>query len=532
MGFEDTRPYLVSDIVEDNALWAADEPAIIFKDRTWTWRAFRDGVHRLQQGLARHGVARGSRVAILERNCDDYILLHYALAGMGAVLVPVNIWLRSAEVAYILASAQPGFLVVGEEFAATAAAAVEGLADLPRIIRRGAGEEGELHWQDLLADGPAVELPRPTSWEDPHVILYTSGTTGRPKGAVISHRRTVLDALAASGAYGIRTGERFYCYMPLFHTGAWDYFKLFFYRRGAVVLAERFDAEEAVALIERHGCNGMFSVPLTLRKIVETPSFATSDMSSMRFIAYGSYDPSNVMVNVLNAFRERGAREVGITHVYGMTEAGPFISYMPPERAEAKPGSIGRPLPGVQLRLLDEEMRPVAPGETGEICLKAPCLMSGYLNRPEATQEAFAGGWLHTGDLGRIDEEGDLHLVDRKKDMIRSGGENVFAKEVEQVLIAHPAIRDCAVVGLPDADYGERVVAVVMLEAPGAADEPEVIAYTRRRIAGFKTPKQVFFVDDFPRTPAGKIQKHLVRGALLAGMQQAREIPHDAHQGH
>jgi len=516
VGVGDAQTYLVSDIVEDNAAWAVDQPAIIFKDRIWTWREFRDGVHTLRRGLGRQGVVRGSRVAILERNCDEYILLHYALASMGAILVPINIWLRTAEIAYILASAQPSLLVVGADFVETALAAAAALPDQPRLIYRGAPVAGQLGWLDLLADGPAMALSAPESWNDPHVILYTSGTTGRPKGAVISHRRTVLDALAASGAYGIRPGERFYCYMPLFHTGAWDYFKLFFYRGGAVVLAERFDAEEAVHLIEQHRCNGMFSVPLTLRQIVEAPSFATADMSSMRFIAYGSYDPSNVMVRVLNAFRERGAREVGITHVYGMTEAGPFISFMPPERAERKPGSIGHPLPGVQLRLLDEEMNPVSPGETGEICLRAPCLMSGYLNRPEATAEAFAGGWLHTGDLGRIDEEGDLHLVDRKKDMIRSGGENVFAKEVEQLLITHPAIRDCAVVGLPDADYGEQVVAVLMLEAPGAADAGEIIAFVRRQIAGFKTPKQVFFVDEFPRTPAGKIQKHIVRQSLLS----------------
>jgi fatty-acyl-CoA synthase len=512
----DAKPYLVSDIVEDNAIWAGDEPAIIFGDCTWTWREFRDGVYALQRGLSRQGIVRGSRVAILERNCDDYILLHYALAGMGAILVPINTWLRTSEIAYILASSQPSMLVVGTAFVETATAAIYTLADPPRLLYRNDEAVGRLRWSDLLADGPPVTPSTPDSWDDPHIILYTSGTTGRPKGAVISHRRTVLDALAASGAYGIRTGERFYCYMPLFHTGAWDYFKLFFYRRGAVVLAERFDAEEAVVLIERHRCNGMFSVPLTLRQIVETPSFATADMSSMRFIAYGSYDPSNVMVRVLNAFRERGAREVGITHVYGMTEAGPFISFMPPDRAEQKPGSIGRPLPGIQLRLLDEHMKPVAAGETGEICLRAPCLMSGYLNRPEATAEAFAGGWLHTGDLGRVDEEGDLHLVDRKKDMIRSGGENVFAKEVEQILIAHPAIKDCAVIGLPDDDYGERVVAAVMLEKPGTADEREVIAYVRQRIAGFKTPKQVFFVDEFPRTPAGKIQKHLVRQSFLS----------------
>ena len=517
MGIGAAQTYFVHDIVEDNAIWVADQPAIIFNDRTWTWRQFRDRLHTLAQGLARNGVVRGTRVAILERNCDDTIILHYALARLGAILVPINIWLRTAEIAYILASAQPSFLVIGANFTDTARAATESLPDQPRLIYRGSPPPGQLGWPDLLAPGPAIPMSAPETWDDPHVILYTSGTTGRPKGAVISHRRTVLDALAAAGAYGIRPGERFYCYMPLFHTGAWDYFKLFFYRAGAVVLAERFDAAEAVQLIQRHRCNGMFSVPLTLRQIVETPAFATADMSSMRFIAYGSYDPSNVMVRVLNAFRERGAAEVGITHVYGMTEAGPFIAFNPPDRAAAKPGAIGRPLPGVQLRLLDEAMNAVAAGETGEICLRAPCLMSGYLNRPEATAEAFAGGWLHTGDLGRIDADGDLHLVDRKKDMIRTGGENVFAKEVEQVLITHPAIRDCAVVGLPDADYGERVVAVLMLEAPGAADPAEIIAFVRQQIAGFKTPKQVFFVDEFPRTPAGKIQKHIVRQSLLAG---------------
>jgi fatty-acyl-CoA synthase len=217
---DDARPYLVSDIVEDNAVWAPDDPAIIFKDRIWTWRDFRDGVHTLRRGLGRQGIVRGSRVAILERNCDDYILLHYALASMGAILVPINIWLRTSEIAYILASSQPSILVVGAEFADTAVAAIEALADPPLVIYRGEAGSDQLRWRDLLANGPNVVVSTPASWDDPHVILYTSGTTGRPKGAVISHRRTVLDALAASGAYGIRTGERFYCYMPLFHTGA------------------------------------------------------------------------------------------------------------------------------------------------------------------------------------------------------------------------------------------------------------------------------------------------------------------------
>jgi fatty-acyl-CoA synthase len=175
----DAKPYLVSDIVEDNAVWAADEPAIIFKDRTWTWREFRDGVNTLRRGLSRQGIVRGSRVAILERNCDEYILLHYALAGMGAILVPINVWLRVSEIAYILASSQPSMLVVGAEFADTAAAAINALADPPRLLYRRGGTSGHVCWSDLLADGPPVTISTPDSWDDPHIILYTSGTTSR-----------------------------------------------------------------------------------------------------------------------------------------------------------------------------------------------------------------------------------------------------------------------------------------------------------------------------------------------------------------
>lgn len=507
-------PFFLSDVVTDNKRWIPDQVALICGDRQWTWAAFADEVDHLQSGLTAEGVRHGSRVAVLDRNSDDYVLLGYALAGMGAVLVPVNMWLRANEIAYILNNCQPILLVTSDEFLPAAREACALLMEQPRIVLRGAERDDAVPWQRLRETPLRDDVSRPQSWDDPHLILYTSGTTGRPKGAIISHRRTVLDALNALPVFGIRTGDRFFCYMPLFHTGAWDYLKLFFMQRGSAVIAERFEPENAVTTIARHRCNAMFGVPIVLRQMVESVAWKTADLSSMRLIAYANYDPSSLILRIVEAFRERGATELGIANAYGLTEGGPYICILRPADAMARPLSIGTPVPGTQVALLDDQLQPVPPGELGEICIRSPALMSGYLNRPEATAEAFAGGWLHTGDLGRIDEEGFVHLVDRKKDMIRTGGENVFAKEVEQILVAHPGVHACAVVGLPDVDYGEQVVAVIVAE-PERPSAEELIRFVRDRIAGFKAPRRIVFVDEFPKTPAGKIKKHEIKKMLL-----------------
>lgn len=507
-------PYLLSDVVADNVRWAGDQPALFFGDKVTTWAEFGEAVERIQNGLTELGVTHGSRVAVLDRNSDEYVLLGYALAGMGAILVPVNMWLRAAEVSYILGNCQPCLLVVGQEFSALADEAVEPLADKPRMVLRGHQEQGVVTFAEMMGMRTKKPISRPRGWDDIHLVLYTSGTTGRPKGALISHRRTILDALNALPVFGIKRSERFFCYMPLFHTGAWDYLKLYFMQRGAAVIAERFEPESAVQQIERHRCNGMFGVPLVMRQMVESKAWPKSDMSSMQLIAYANYDPSTLILKVVEAFRERGAERIKIANAYGLTEGGPYICINRPEDSLEQPLSIGIPVPGVQVALLDDAMREVPRGEIGEICVRSPALMSGYLNRPEATAEAFAGGWLHTGDLGRVDEKGFVHLVDRKKDMIRSAGENIFAKEVELTLIAHPQVRDCAVFGVPDADYGERVVAAVVTEETAPVDAEDLIRYVRSSIAGFKAPRQIIFMDELPKTPAGKIKKHEIKKRL------------------
>jgi fatty-acyl-CoA synthase len=245
-------PFLLSDVVADNARWVPDERALIFQGRIRNWREFAQDIEKIQTGLSSLGVTRGSRVAVLDRNSDDYVLLGYALAGMGAVLVPVNMWLRIAELTYILGNSQPLLLVTSLEFLDAAKEAIAPLAEPPRLILRGSAHEGTIPWQEVAEGKDGQIVSRPSSWDDPHLVLYTSGTTGRPKGALISHRRTILDAMSALPIFGIKERECFFCYMPLFHTGAWDYLKLYFMRRGAAVIAERFEADTAVSDLQEY----------------------------------------------------------------------------------------------------------------------------------------------------------------------------------------------------------------------------------------------------------------------------------------
>lgn len=516
------QPYYLHDIITDNVRWAADAPALIFNDKTYTWSDFHAQVEGLRRGLSALGVTNGSRVSVLDRSTDRYVFLHYALASLGAVICPINMWLRASEITYILERTQPFLIITSDEFRSLAGEAASEVLPNAHFVTYGLPLEGDTDWESIT-DGPHnPEMSSPQNWTDPHMILFTSGTTGRPKGAIISHQRTIIDGMSAAVAFGIRRGDRLYNYMPLFHTGAWDYMKLFFMNQGSVVLVDRFEADEAVDLIERYRCNVTFGVPLVLRKMLETQRWSDCDMSSMRVLAYGNYDAGDFLDNVLDAFRRRGATQLQALFPYGLTEGGPFVTIARPDDTREHPNCIGTPLPGIAVAIFDESDNEVANGEMGEICVRSPALMSGYLDMPEATAEVFRNGWMHTGDMGRIDESGFLHIVDRKKDMVRTGGENVYASELEQFLITHPAIAEVAVIGLPDPDYGEKVVAIVVPVPDTDLNEAEIIQWTRARIAGFKTPRRIEFVSEFPRTVTGKIAKSELRKQFGEEVDQAK----------
>jgi fatty-acyl-CoA synthase len=497
----------VGDIVRLNALHRRDDEAIVFDGRAVTYGELNQRVNRTAQALAASGIGRGDRVAALGRNSLEYVELYFATAKLGAMLVPLSFWHRTNELRWAVTDSDPSLVFAEPELFDPLAPVVGEIETVMLPSQDGDASEWAAFQARARSDAePDVALTP----EDIHMILYTSGTTGRPKGAMLSHGRTMLDAYAMALALRLRPTDTFMNYFPSFHVGNWDHMKLYLLVGARVVLLRDFNADIAMELIPRHRVTVMLGVPVMFHGILNHPLFQSTDTSSIRTIYYGAYDPSGIMNQTAEAFGARDGR-AEMFHTYGLTEGGPFVTICPPEDLFAHWGSVGRAMPGVQIGLLDEDMLPVSAGTAGEICVRGP-RMSGYWRNEEASAAALAGGWLHTGDVAIADDGGFLTIVDRKKDMIRTGGHNVYSKEIEDCLAGHAQVADVAVIGLADPVYEEQVCAVVVSrgEASQALAE-ELKRYVRSELAGYNTPKVVQFVDALPKNAVGKTQKHILR---------------------
>lgn len=490
-------------IVRRGALAYPSRVAVIDGDLEWTWADFDREVSRAADALRRAGIGPGGRVACAAHNSARYFALYYAGARLGAILCPLNYLLAVPELAYVLADFEPELVLVAPEFADQVAAAAPAGT---RVMDFGAA------WEALLvAADPGAEFPPPDP-QSLHMVMYTSGTTGRPKGAAHTQAAHYLDGLVTALGYRISQTDRYLVHAPSFHAASWDHAKVFLISDGTIVILPRFDPQAALREITRHRVTVLFGVPAVLRQLLDHPDFGRSDLSSIRLVYFGGALGSP---DVLRDFARALGRSVDYVHVYGLTEGGPHTSLLQPHLAFEKMGSIGTPLPGLSMDVVDPVTdRPLPIGEVGEIVVRGDSTMHGYWRRPEETAHALRGGWLHTGDLGRRDQDGCFTIVDRIKDMIRSGGENVYAAEVERALLEHPDVLDVAVVGLPDPRWDERVTAVVIARPGVAPDQEDLRAFCRERLAGYKVPKQFVFTDAFPRTPLGKIAKHRLRAEL------------------
>ncbi len=481
-------------------------PALAFADRIWSFRELDAAAGRVARHLHGLGLAKGDRVAAYGRNSDAYLLLWLGCTRAGLVHVPINYALTAAEVEYIVR--QSGAVALFAD------AALEGNLAAARALGtlRHAGRFMDGDGADILAVGrdPALDaaFEAEIAADDIAQIVYTSGTTAAPKGAVMTHRAQFTEYLGVIIELEFRGTDRHLAALPLYHTAQMHAFMMPALLTGAfTVLLPAPVPEQVLALIEAHRITSFFAPPTVWVSLLRHPDFSSRDLSTLKNVYYGA---SIMPVPVLNELRQRlpGARAF---NCYGQTEIAPLATVLHPEDADARPGSVGRPALTVETRVVDPEMHDAPPGTHGEIVHRSPQLLSGYWNNPEASAEAFAGGWFHSGDVGYFDADGFLYVVDRIKDVINTGGVLVASRDVEEALFTHPAVSEVAVIALPHPKWIEAITAVVVLRQGASATEEELVAHARTRLAAFKLPKRVIFADDLPRNTAGKLLKRELR---------------------
>ncbi|MER5308825.1 long-chain fatty acid--CoA ligase [Streptomyces sp. NPDC002773] len=490
-----------------------DRVAVVHDTRTLTYRELHERVLRLAHALRALGVARGDRIAYLGPNHPAFLETLFAAGSLGAIFVPLNTRLAAPELAYNLTDSGSTVLVHGPEQEERARVATAE-ADLSRrIALTGPDEDGALGYEEMLAGAGTEALDEPVAPEDPCMIMYTSGTTGRPKGAVLSHANITWNSVNVLVDTDLSGDEVTLVAAPLFHTAGLNMTCLpTLLKGGRVVLLGAFDAERVLELIGHLGVTYMFGVPTMYDAMAARPRWESTDLSSLRTLNCGG---APVPARTIAAYLDRG---LAFSQGYGMTEASPGVLFLDREQTSAKAGSAGVPHFFTDTRVVLPDGSEARPGERGEILVHGPHVMSGYWRRPEDTEAAFADGhWLRTGDVARTDAEGYTYIVDRIKDMFVSGGENVYPAEVEDALLSHPAVAECAVIGVPDPTWGEVGRAVVVLEPGVRADEDGILGHLHGRLAKYKIPTSLVVTDALPRTASGKIIKPGVRDAYAAG---------------
>jgi long-chain acyl-CoA synthetase len=474
---------------------AASQVAIKLDDAELTYAQL-DGASAHVVGLLRdHGLEAGDRVGIMLPNVPYFPVCYYGVLRAGGVVVPMNVLLKRREVAFYLKDSGAKLLFAWDGFAEDAeAGAAEAGAECLLV------KQGEFEHQVGAAE-PITEIA-PAGDKDTVVILYTSGTTGRPKGAELTHENLRRNAEAVRGLFGLGSDAVTLGALPLFHSfGQTCGLNATVGGGGLLTLIPRFDPGMALEIIQRDRVNVFQGVPTMYGAMLHHPGRADYDTSSLEICVSGG---SAMPVELMRGFEE--AFGCKILEGYGLSESSPVASFNHPDR-ERKPGSIGTPIEGVEMNVVDEDGGEVAQGDVGEIVIRGHNIMKGYWNRPEATEETVRDGWLHSGDIGKIDADGYFFIVDRKKDMIIRGGYNVYPREIEEVLYEHPAVREAAVLAIPHDEYGEEVGAAVALKDGAEVSAEELRDFVKEQMAAYKYPRQIWFVDDLPKGPTGKILK-------------------------
>ncbi|MCB1273510.1 MAG: o-succinylbenzoate--CoA ligase [Leucobacter sp.] len=492
----------------------AGETAIAYRDQRITYAELAERIDRLASALNARGVQPGDRVAYLGNNHPAFLETLFAAAQIGAIFVPLNTRLAAPEIEFALEDSGASLLVFHEDLRDLARSGGWSTGVQHRLVVEGPASAGVESYEEAISAAAPEPRDTPVSLDDAALILYTSGTTGHPKGAVISHGNLHWNSFNVMVDFGVTQGERVLLISPLFHVASLSNGAIaVLLQGGTVVLHEKFDAGHVLETIERERITMLAGVPTTYQMMQEHPDWASTDISSLRRLTCGG---SAIPERLIRAFGERG---LGFTMGYGMTETSPATTALPAHRALEKIGSSGIRHFFTDVKIVDPDGQEVAPGVVGEIWVKGPNVIREYWRRPEATAAAFVDGWFRSGDLGYFDDEGFIFISDRLKDMIISGGENIYSAEVETIIMELPEIEAVALIGVPDEKWGEVPHAYVQLlqGVSLTADEVSalVVGHLTGRLAKYKIPKRVGVVEEFPRTASGKIRKPVLRAQVL-----------------
>jgi long-chain acyl-CoA synthetase len=472
-----------------------DHIAVKLDDTEMTY-AMLDGATAHMVGLLHeHGVKPGDRVGIMLPNVPYFPVCYYGILRAGAIVVPMNVLLKKREVGYYLSDPEAKLLIAWGDFAEAAETGAEEAGAECLLVTPG-------EFENIVGAAEAVTDVAQTDDGDTAVILYTSGTTGQPKGAELSNANLSRNAEASRGLFGLGSEAVVLGALPLFHTfGQTCGMNATLGGGGTLTLIPRFDPAKALEIIQRDEVNVFQGVPTMYGAMLHLDNREDYDVSTLRVCASGG---SAMPVELMRGFEE--AFGCKVLEGYGLSESSPVASFNHPDR-ERKPGSIGTPIEGVEMKVLDDDGNEVDQGDVGEIVIKGHNVMNGYWKRDDATAETIVDGWLHTGDIGKVDEDGYFFIVDRKKEMIIRGGYNVYPREIEEVLYEHPDVREAAVLGIPSDEYGEEVAAAVALKDGASTSPDELRSFVKDQVAGYKYPRKVWLVDELPKGPTGKILK-------------------------
>ncbi|KIL45401.1 acyl-CoA synthetase [Jeotgalibacillus soli] len=506
-----------SSIVTRGASNEPDKVVITYQDKKITYRTLQERVSALSQGLLKLGIKKDDIVAVLLYNCSEYLEILFAVNRIGAIFLPLNFRLAAYECAGILEDSGAKVIISEDSFHLTLNSIRDGVTNLQHFITLSPKPADDwIFYEKMLADNLGADIPDAhVEFEDLHRLMYTSGTTSRPKGVMITYGNLYWKNIGHIWEFDITAQDKTLIAGPLYHVGGLDLTATStLYRGGSVVILRKFDALEVVKTIEKEKTTGIWLAPAMTNIILQEPKAFEYQLDSIRYIIGGGERmPEPLVIKVQQLFKN-----AWFCDAYGLTETVSGDTFLPKNKTLEKLGSVGLPCIHLDVKIVDKDGNVRLPNQVGEITFRGPKVTKGYWKNPEATKKAIRNGWFHTGDIGRMDDEGYLYIVDRKKDMIISGGENIASLEVERILFEHPYILEASVIGIPHEKWGEVPKAFVVLKPGYTLSAEEVKQHCMGKLAKFKVPKEVEFINELPRNPSGKVLKRLLRKEEQGGM--------------